>query len=710
MAEFNLGQVAFFDKGLFSLSETYTKWDFVTTADSTYLYIGESPAIGKPVTDAAYWKCIADGKQATEAADLANEVATHPPTITNGTWHYWDITLQTYVDSEIAATAYELYLQTTTDDPPKSESEYALYPITQGDYAKGIGEGLEAAVALKENKANKVTSLSSESTDEEYPSAKVTFDKLTSKIDKTSITNNLGQSEELVMSQKGVTEAIRSINEDWVGYIINPNLSSSVLSPTQNIEFQATELQRTGNLNLHKFGKSRIFNAFYPCVYNRVTGEEAWRLDKNDVTKKADGSVSNPDWNIHNIAICVPNLYRRVIETDVVEVRYDIAPFEGAELYHEESYHAIGEVQVDRTNNHLVSVLSADARFRGGDNNAAWDSQSWRSLLGKPATVQSRPGFETLANNIGHETYNIYDHTLFSELMMLYFANSNCQLTFTSQLTAEGYPQGGLGSGNTIWNGGRWSARNSYYPVDNVGEGVLAVGCNVGVKDKVIDDYYTAQTTGQEANKVVCTNGFSTSMAWSNTYIGFTIRNRTTNATATILSKESDNVLVLSGDIFSTGDWFTIEGVSLSYSIPVFFGLEQLYGHLWKHCSGINILKQSAEAGGKSFAYVNPNWGTRSATGVDGYELVGEIPRGDSYIKSQHAGWNITKEAGGSSTTFLADYGYHGNLPSTGTLLRGWLVSGSAPAGGLAGSRVANSGHAPSDASVTIGGRLRKIK
>lgn len=71
MAEFNLGQVAFNDKGAHSKTETYSIWDFATTVDSTYLYVSETPTIGKSVTDTAYWRCIADGKQATEAARLS---------------------------------------------------------------------------------------------------------------------------------------------------------------------------------------------------------------------------------------------------------------------------------------------------------------------------------------------------------------------------------------------------------------------------------------------------------------------------------------------------------------------------------------------------------------------------------------------------------------------------------------------------------------
>lgn len=73
--ETKIARVAFTDKGAYSEATEYSKWDFVTTADSTYLYIGESPAIGKPVTDTAYWKCIADGKQATLAAAAAAQAA-----------------------------------------------------------------------------------------------------------------------------------------------------------------------------------------------------------------------------------------------------------------------------------------------------------------------------------------------------------------------------------------------------------------------------------------------------------------------------------------------------------------------------------------------------------------------------------------------------------------------------------------------------------
>lgn len=77
---------------------------------------------------------------AQEAADLANEVATHPPVITEGTWHYWNASTNAYIDTEIAATPYESYLQNTTDSPPLSEAAWSVWSKEQGDYAKEQGD------------------------------------------------------------------------------------------------------------------------------------------------------------------------------------------------------------------------------------------------------------------------------------------------------------------------------------------------------------------------------------------------------------------------------------------------------------------------------------------------------------------------------------------------------------------------------------------
>lgn len=101
---------------------------------------------------------------AQESADLANEVATHPPVITEGTWHYWDALTNAYVDTNIAATPYENYLQNTTDNPPLTEAQWSVwskeqgdYAKEQGDYAKDIGDTYDAAKVDKTSIVNTLT-------------------------------------------------------------------------------------------------------------------------------------------------------------------------------------------------------------------------------------------------------------------------------------------------------------------------------------------------------------------------------------------------------------------------------------------------------------------------------------------------------------------------------------------------------------------------
>ncbi len=503
---------------------------------------------------------------------------------------------------------------------------------------------------------------------------------------------------------------------NWVGVVIDPSLSSSEPAPkSSEVAYRATELQRTGNLFYHTFGNSRIFNAIRPAIVVRSTKEIAWYLDRNDMTKKADGSASSPDWTIHNICIIIPDLYRRIRVLNSVtgryEVAYDIEPFEGAELWHEKSAHSAGFATVDRTTTQLVSVVSDDARFRGGNNTAANDTLP-STQLGRPATQISRIDFENYAAAAGWETGNIYDRTLWHELTALYFANTNIQLDFTTTLTAEGYPQGGLGAGVTTWNTTRWNARNAYYPIHKVGEGFMTVGCNAGVKAMTDNQYYVGAITSVSAGNLVATGQFATAAGWSASYIGYTVQNLQTLAEATITGKTDDNTLTLSADIFTTaGQWFWIKGVAFTYSIPVFFGLEHLYGEIWDWVSGVNI-EVSAEVAnggtGESKAYVCSDFAKRATTITADYTYIGLTPRFDNYIKEIYRNLAIAKiNTGASSTTFMSDYGYYGNIPASGTAIKGLLFGASASNSVSAGVRNTITNYAPSYTKSYFGARLR---
>ena len=70
MTKILLGKVAFTDAGTYAAGTIYDRFDFIVTDDSCYLSVKEENK-GHALTDTAWWKCIARGTQATEAAKTA---------------------------------------------------------------------------------------------------------------------------------------------------------------------------------------------------------------------------------------------------------------------------------------------------------------------------------------------------------------------------------------------------------------------------------------------------------------------------------------------------------------------------------------------------------------------------------------------------------------------------------------------------------------
>lgn len=74
MTKILLGKVAFTDAGSYASGTTFDRFDFITTDDSCYLSVKDENK-GHALTDTAWWKCIARGTQATEAAKTALQEA-----------------------------------------------------------------------------------------------------------------------------------------------------------------------------------------------------------------------------------------------------------------------------------------------------------------------------------------------------------------------------------------------------------------------------------------------------------------------------------------------------------------------------------------------------------------------------------------------------------------------------------------------------------
>ena len=120
--------------------------------------------------------------------------------------------------------------------------------------------------------------------------------------------------------------------------------------------------------------------------------------------------------------------------------------------------------------NSAISVCNIHDYCRGGNNNIDYDqyitTDRFRSMLGKPRTSISRAIMRANCRKSGKEilSYLQYKRILYW-LYVIEYANFNCQATFNSKFTPEGFRQGGLGDGITTINGTYLSFYNSISPL-----------------------------------------------------------------------------------------------------------------------------------------------------------------------------------------------------------------------------------------------------
>jgi len=130
-----------------------------------------------------------------------------------------------------------------------------------------------------------------------------------------------------------------------------------------------------------------------------------------------------------------------------------------------------GFATVDRTDLRLVSYISNDVRYRGGNNDATLDA-AYNSQLGKPATNMPIQTFAQYARKNGKlwfanaRVINFITAAIFR----IYFHNRNIQAALNTTLTAEGLHQGGCGAGAD--QPANWNANFKYYPYIPLSAGV----------------------------------------------------------------------------------------------------------------------------------------------------------------------------------------------------------------------------------------------
>lgn len=120
--------------------------------------------------------------------------------------------------------------------------------------------------------------------------------------------------------------------------------------------------------------------------------------------------------------------------------------------------------------NSALSIANIHDYCRGGGNDATDDkyitSDRFRSGLGKPRTYITRNTMRTSCRNSGKEilSYLQYKRVLYW-LYFIEYANFDCQAGFNSELTSEGFRQGGLGEGVVGINSDYWELYNNNSPL-----------------------------------------------------------------------------------------------------------------------------------------------------------------------------------------------------------------------------------------------------
>ena len=363
-------------------------------------------------------------------------------------------------------------------------------------------------------------------------------------------------------------------------------------------------------------------------------------------THTDDWTSETRDGSIGQVMVKIPRHWRRFeFDGTIVRLLMSATPVEGF-MEVPEQFCSAYEAALDRTNLKLASVVNTTAQYRGGNNNAAWDSEdtagqggeSHRSLLGRPATSIDLTNFRTYARarKSGETWWNCNTYEVQRALYWLYvceYATLNSQKAYDASTTTEGYKKGGLGDGVSTWTGDAWNSFNSYYPF---------VPCG-----------------------------------WTDTLgNGSGVRNYTVfNASGTALK---------------------------TFAVPRYRGIENPWGHIWKHTDGIlcNVTASTSPI------YATDNPADFSSSSYSAMRLIGNEMRNEAYIKELHLGENgdITAKSGnGSSTSYYCDYHYT-NTSSTG--LRAVLFGGSALDGALGGFVRSDTGGAPARTAAHIGSRL----
>lgn len=394
---------------------------------------------------------------------------------------------------------------------------------------------------------------------------------------------------------------------------------------------------RIGKTELHQ--SLPVQSLMRRCVL-KDDGTVNYYLHANDSSKRDNGAAANLTGADGQFMVELPDAYMR-FEMDGNKCRALMSdrPLPGFIKWRKD-YVSADEACVQRSTNKLCAVVNTDADYRGGNNNASYDSTD-HTLLGRPATSISLTNFRAYARARGSVSWNCNLYQTHRKLWWFFaieYCNFNSQAAYNAALTADGFRQGGLGAGVTTLDGGKWNTWCGYNPFIPCGH-TLSLGNHTGVVDYALPAGY---------------------------------------------------------------------GATLTVAVPSYRGVTNPFGHIWKWTDGCLCNIQSDAAGGLSEFFVCDNPAEFASTIGSGYQLRGNLPRKDGYVKALILGEHgeiMPLAVGGGTTSYFCDY-FYTNIPASGSATRGVLFGGAAYDGAYAGFVCALSNAAPSHTGANVGSRL----
>lgn len=270
---------------------------------------------------------------------------------------------------------------------------------------------------------------------------------------------------------------------------------------------------RIGKTELHQ--SLPVQSLMRRCIL-KDDGTVNYYLHANDSSKRDNGAAANLTGADGQFMVELPDAYMR-FEMDGNKCRALMSdrPLPGFIKWRKD-YVSADEACVQRSTNKLCAVVNTDADYRGGNNNATFDTTD-HTLLGRPATFISLPNFRSYARARGSVSWNCYLYQIHRKLWWFFaieYCNFNSQAAYNAALTVDGMRQGGLGAGVTTLNYDNWNMWNGVNPFIPCGH-TLPLGNHTGVVDYELPSGYGTTLTVAVPSYRGVTNPFGHIWKWT---------------------------------------------------------------------------------------------------------------------------------------------------------------------------------------------------